>query len=160
MKAVFPLLIIALVYACGTSKVVEHEDHLYCGMNQQETIEKRHFYQLIYDITDTIAKTNIPLYTDSTLVIHPQDSICSMGSVIQKIKYPDIWKEQQIQGTSYYSLKVDEFGEIKTIEQLRSIYKNNDLLLPQLERHLLHLKFVEEKYFNKEYIFRMQLLIR
>lgn len=159
MKTVLPLLIIALIYACGASKVVEHEDQLHCFVHEPVRTEKKHFYQLIYEITDTIAKTNIPLHTDSTLVMHPRDSICPMGKIMQKIEYPEMWKEQQIQGTSYYSLMVDEFGEIQSIVQLRSIYKSNDLLLPQLQRHLLHLKFVEEKYFNKEYLFRLQLRI-
>jgi hypothetical protein len=148
------------LFACG---VVEKEPTYserypyYCGNQEEHPIEKK-YYRVIYELSDTLNKRNLPLHHDSTLVAHPTDSIKALGNYIRKIEFPDMWKEMDIQGASYYGIKVDEVGEIQTIEPLRVIYKN-DLILPQLERYLLHLKFIEERYFNQVFILRILLRI-
>lgn len=154
MKIAAFLFIMFVFVACTTVKQVPpsaDKPHSYCFGNVQEQVIEKKFYKVIYELSDTLNNRNLPLYCDSTLVSNPIDSISGIGNYIRKIQFPEIWKDMAFQGASYYALKVDEMGKIQTISPLRVLDKN-DLIFPQLERHLLHLKFIGERFLSK-YIF-------
>lgn len=157
MKIIFSLFIVVLLSACGiiNDPVVEENRSNYPGKQQKLRLEEKD-YEISYELNDSLNDRNLPLYNDSPLVMNQTDSISSLLSCIQQIEFPEFWKEMGIQGRSYYGIHVNAQGEIHTITSLRVLAKN-DLLLKQIEEYLLHLKFLESRYFNQMYTFKIKI---
>ena len=160
------ILLSIIAFSCASTRKDDSKvnmDDYPCFYNDRVENEERRIYKYImsYSLTDTLLKEKgeVVLNPNHPINVVPfERDTSTLYTCMTKIEYPDLWKEMQHQGSCYYGIKIDENGIIQTIESLKTI-SANDLILPQIERHLLHLKFVEEKYFGRNFLFLVKLRI-
>jgi hypothetical protein len=167
LKITSILLFSILVFSCAASRKddnrVNPDDYpCFNHISPQVREEPREPHLIIeFDLTDTLLNEKIKILPNNInpiMVMATNEDTLTFFDCLNQIEYPEYWKDLGIQGNSYYGLEIDENGALIAINPLRTLDKN-DLLLLEVERVIKSIRFIGPRFYSRNLLFRVKLML-